>query len=226
MPQSSRQVAVKHPNITSVKINLSENWQMVKWWARTVCGFVKPQWSEPRRQVFWQTLKTHSLILIVLANPKKSSLLNVNIVKTQHSSQLNLNIENLCTHLSLNCFRLNVSHIVNSTVRTVCTRICSWLLMLIWWVCPIDSGVPREDQPSSALLWTLISLSHAHAHAHWPMNSSHPRGVCILKCYECWRSVRKQPWSSSLTASLYCCYIHLLNVHVSVHVCVCACMHT
>lgn len=80
-------VAVSHPSITPLKLNSSRNWQKVKWWVWTVgICLVRPQWSEPSQQVFWQTLRTPSLILLVPANPKISSMVNVDIIKTQHSS--------------------------------------------------------------------------------------------------------------------------------------------
>lgn len=61
-------VAVSHPSITPLKLNSSRNWQKVKWWVWTVgICLVRPQWSEPSQQVFWQTLRTPSLILLVPA---------------------------------------------------------------------------------------------------------------------------------------------------------------
>lgn len=143
--------------------NLNRNWQMMKWWVQTarIC-LVKPQWSEPKHQVFLANF-IHSWMCFPSTASDKMPL------------------------------------VANSTVSTVRISVCSWSLMLMWWVSPIDSGILWEGRLFTALLWTLISLLHAHTRTHWRRNSSRPRGVYTEVLWVL--AVRKQPWSSSLTAS-------------------------
>lgn len=120
----------------------------------------------------------------------------------------------LCTYVTVMCLRPNVPQLLNNSVRTVCTIVCSWspilkiwgaLLMLVfygraigWWHC-----------------YELKYLFYTFLHTHTDAQIPHVPEDWILK-------QGSKSWSSSQTASYYCYNTHLLNVY---NLCALSCKH-